>query len=59
MKILVTGGTVFASRFTAEYFSKGNEVYVLNRGTHKQSKGVIHIIADRHALGDVLKKILV
>ena len=24
MKILVTGGTVFASRFTAEYFVKGN-----------------------------------
>ncbi len=56
MKILVTGGTVFASRFTAEYFSKENEVYVLNRGTRRQSKGVVPIIADRHALGDVLKK---
>ncbi len=56
MKILVTGGTVFASRFTAEYFSKANEVYVLNRGTRCQSKGVFPIIADRHALGDVLKK---
>lgn len=33
MKILVTGGTVFASRFTAEYFARDNEVYVLNRGT--------------------------
>ncbi len=56
MKILVTGGTVFASRFTAEYFSKENEVYVLNRGTRRQSKGVVPIIADRHALGDALKK---
>ncbi len=56
MKILVTGGTVFASRFTAEYFSKENEVYVLNRGTRRQSKGVFPIVADRHALGDALKK---
>ena len=56
MKILVTGGTVFASRFTAEYFSKENEVYVLNRGTRRQSKGIVSIIADRHALGDALKK---
>lgn len=48
MKILVTGGTVFASRFTAEYFSaKGNEVYVLNRGTRPQSEGVTLIQADR------------
>ena len=32
-KILVTGGTNFVSRFTAEYFVKnGDEVYVLNRG---------------------------
>lgn len=31
MNILVTGGTVFASRYTAEYFrDKGNNVYVLN-----------------------------
>lgn len=55
MKILVTGGTVFASRFTAEYFAKENEVYVLNRNTREQSKGVTLINADRHALGDVLK----
>ncbi len=34
MKILVTGGTVFVSKFIAEYFaSRGNEVYVLNRNT--------------------------
>lgn len=56
MKILVTGGTVFASRFTAEYFAKNNEVYVLNRGTKPQSEGVRAIIADRHNLGDTLKK---
>lgn len=57
MHILVTGGTVFASRFTAEYFSrKGNMVYVLNRGNNVQSENVIHIKADRHQLGNVLKK---
>lgn len=56
MKILVTGGTVFVSRYVAEYFSKENEVYVLNRGTRRQSEGVIPIIADRHNLGDKLKE---
>lgn len=55
MKILVTGGTVFASRFTAEYFSKRHKVYVLNRGNRPQSEGVTLIKADRHALGDTLK----
>lgn len=55
MKILVTGGTVFASRFTAEYFAKNHEVYVLNRNTRPQSAGVTLINADRHALGDTLK----
>ena len=56
MNILVTGGTVFASRFTAEYFAaKGHTVYVLNRGSRKQSPGIIHISADRHSLGDTLK----
>lgn len=57
MKILVTGGTVFASRYTAEYFSaKGNEVYVLNRGRQPQSEKVHHICADRYSLGDSLKQ---
>ena len=56
MKILVTGGTVFASRFTAEYFAREHEVYVLNRNTRPQSKGVTLINADRHDLGDILKK---
>lgn len=56
MKILVTGGTVFASRFTAEYFAqKGHSVYVLNRGNRPQSDGVTLIKADRHALSDTLK----
>lgn len=55
MKILVTGGTVFASRFTAEYFAKDNEVYMLNRNTRKQSDCVTLINADRHALGDSLR----
>lgn len=55
MKILVTGGTVFASRFTAEYFAREHEVYVLNRNTRPQSAEVTLINADRHALGDALK----
>ena len=56
MKILVTGGTVFASRYTAEYFAKKHEVYVLNRGTRPQSEGVTLIRADRHKLKDSLKE---
>ena len=56
MDILVTGGTVFASRYTAEFFaSKGHRVYVLNRGSKPQPENVTPIIADRHALGDALR----
>ncbi len=56
MKILVTGGTVFASRYTAAYFvEKGHEIWVLNRGTKPQQPGVRHICADRRSLGGVLK----
>lgn len=56
MNILVTGGTVFASRFTAEYFvKKGHDVYVLNRNSRPQSEGVKLINCDRHNLGDTLK----
>lgn len=56
MKILVTGGTVFVSRFTAEYFvKKGHDVYVLNRNTRPQSEGVKLINCDRHELGNTLK----
>ncbi len=38
MKILVTGGTVFVSRYVAEYYAqKGRDVYVLNRNTRPPS----------------------
>ena len=49
MRILVTGGTVFVSRFTAEYFAaRGHDVTVLNRGSRVQSPGVRHLCRDRH-----------
>lgn len=49
MHILITGGTVFVSRFTAEYFAaKGHDVTVLNRGSRVQSPGVRHLCYDRH-----------
>lgn len=58
MKILVTGGTVFISRFTAEYFAaRGHEVFVLNRNTKPQSENVTLIESDRAAIGDKLKNI--
>ena len=56
MNVLITGGTVFVSRFTAEYFAeKGHTVYVLNRGSRPQSEKIIHICADRHKLNGRLK----
>ncbi len=55
-RILVTGGTTFVSKYTASYFAdKGNEVFVLNRNTKSQVKGVTLIEADRNDLGDKLK----
>ena len=55
-KLLITGGTVFVSRFAAGYFvRKGHEVWVLNRNTRPQVPGVYLIQADRNDLGDVLK----
>ena len=55
-KILVTGGTVFVSRYVAEYYvAKGQEVYVLNRNNRPQSEGVKLIEADRHSLGETLR----
>lgn len=55
--ILVTGGTVFVSRYIAEYFvKKGDKVYVLNRNTKEQSQGVILIEKDKNNLGDELSK---
>lgn len=54
--ILVTGGTVFVSRYVAEYFVKrGDNVFVLNRNSKPQSEGVTLLEADRNALGDKLK----
>lgn len=56
--ILVTGGTVFVSRFVSEYFVKmGYKVYVLNRGTKPQPQGVHWIQADRHHLQNQLQSI--
>ena len=56
--ILVTGGTVFVSRYVAEYYVRhGYKVYVLNRDTRAQSEGVNLIKGDRHDLGDKLKGI--
>lgn len=56
-KILVTGGTVFVSRFVADYFArKGDQVYVLNRNTRPQNPNVTLIQGDRNNLGDKLKR---
>ena len=55
-KVLVTGGTVFVSRYIAEYYvSRNYDVYVLNRNTREQSQGVTLIQADRHNLGEILR----
>lgn len=55
-KLLVTGGTVFVSRFVANYFAKkGDDVYVLNRNTKQQLPNVTLIEGDRNDLGDKLK----
>lgn len=57
-KILITGGTVFVSRYAAQYFvDKGYEVYVVNRNSRPQVPGVKLIETDRHDLGDKLKDI--
>ena len=55
-KLLVTGGTVFVSRYVANYFAqKGDDVYVLNRGSRSQLPGVTLIQGDRNDLGNRLK----
>lgn len=55
-KALITGGTVFVSRYVAEYYvKKGFDVYVLNRNSKVQPEGVTLIEADRHHLGDKLR----
>lgn len=56
-KILVTGGTIFVSRYVAEYYANaGDEVYVLNRNHHPQPENTILIEADRCHPGNVLKQ---
>ena len=55
-KLLVAGGTVFVSRYVANYFAqKGHHVYVLNRGSKPQLPNVTPIEGDRNDLGDKLK----
>lgn len=55
-RILVTGGTVFVSKYVAKYFQSNNyEVYVLNRGSKKQIENINFICADRNNLKDSLK----
>ncbi len=55
-KALITGGTVFVSRYAAEYYvKKGYEVYVLNRNSRVQPEGVTLIEADRHNPGNQLR----
>ena len=63
-KILVTGGTVFASRYIAEYYTQfvpeyaaeqEAEVYVMNRGTHRQVSGVHFIECDKNNIGGRLR----
>ncbi len=56
MKILITGGTVFVSKYVAQYYvKKGYEVYVLNRNSRTQVEGVHLLEADRHNCKGVLK----
>lgn len=44
------------SRYIAEYYAQqGDDVYVLNRNSREQSKGVTLIQADRHNIGDILR----
>lgn len=55
MKILITGGTTFVSKYAAEYFvTKGNDVTVINRGSRPQVNSVTYIGCDRTALGNDL-----
>lgn len=54
--VLITGGTVFVSRYVAEYYvKKGYHVFVLNRNRKEQPKGVTLIEADRHDIGSRLQ----
>ncbi|MDE5801795.1 MAG: NAD-dependent epimerase/dehydratase family protein [Lachnospiraceae bacterium] len=54
--VLITGGTVFVSRYVAEYYvKKGYHVFVLNRNRKEQPEGVTLIEADRHDIGSRLQ----
>lgn len=54
--VLITGGTVFASRYAAQYYvKKGYHVYVLNRNSRVQPEGVTLLETDRHDLGSKLR----
>ncbi len=56
MKLLITGGTAFVSRFAADYFlNRGHEVYVLNRNNRPQVPGMKLIQSDRNQLDDKLR----
>lgn len=56
-KILITGGTVFVSRYVASYYvNKGYDVYVINRNNHPQIAGVTLIEKNRQSLGNALKQ---
>ena len=55
-KMLITGGTVFVSRYAAQYYANRYDVYVLNRNTRPQCDGVTLLNADRHALGNLLRE---
>lgn len=55
-KILITGGTVFVSKALAQYFvDKQEDVYVLNRNSRKQVKGVKLIECDRNNICNELR----
>ncbi|MCQ2015096.1 NAD-dependent epimerase/dehydratase family protein [Clostridium sp. LQ25] len=55
-RILVTGGTVFVSKYVAKYFQSNKyEVYVLNRGSKQQIENINLICANRNNLKDCLK----
>jgi len=57
-KVLVTGGTVFVSKFVAEYFAAKEEyeVYVLNRNNHPQPANTKLIMCDKNEMGSLLSQ---
>lgn len=56
MDILVTGGTVFVSKYIANYFlNRGHNVTVLNRGNYQQVCGVEFIKKDRNDINNIFE----